>query len=292
MLLKSLGLRAYITDAAGTPLPEYQVKQTKEDSIECWIPSIEGANFEIRWEIVERIPTTAGCCSCVTPYFDGVKLTGKIASSGKGKGKLYGYPVGPSTVRLYQFKNREFTEEEDVSLSNIVPVEDLGTIRLRVGWGRKVLKRRSPHRFKDTDPNPGLVHEKLAKKGLWDAAGLGPATNSRPQKFSKLIEKTDAMPGNFLFRYASEDLLKEQGIIPTVSKAESSTKSDPLVKSELSNAGLGRKRARDTSSDVGGVDSVEDENGKIPEVRVKRRKSESSSNSQIAALQEGEQSHM
>ncbi|KAJ1309368.1 hypothetical protein OPQ81_006147 [Rhizoctonia solani] len=272
MLLKALGMRLYITDVTGTPFPEYQEKQTNEGNIECWIPSIEGVNFEIHWEIIERTPITAGCCSCVTPYFDGVKLSGKVASSGKGKGKLYGHPVGITTVRLYQFTKRRFTATEDTSLSDTIKIEELGTIRLKVDWGQRVLKRRSPHRFSDTNPAPGLVPENLAKQGFWDAAELGPATDTREQKFLKFVKSKDAMSGSFLFRYASEDVLRAQGIITSTRKLKSSTKLDHSLKYESSGAGPVLKRLRSATPEAAQFETLEDEGSKLLAPSAKRRK--------------------
>ncbi|KAH7317528.1 hypothetical protein B0J17DRAFT_686751 [Rhizoctonia solani] len=274
MLLKPLGLRVYITDTAGNPLPEYHEKQTKEDSIECWIPSSEGTNFQIHWEILNRTPTTAECDTCAVPYFDGVKLKGKIATSGKNRGKLYGHPVGSDSIRLYQFGKRKFTDEEDIDFSNTTPVEDLGTIRLVIGWGQKVPKKHTSHSFKDPDPASGTVNEKLAKKGFWDVAGLSPATGSRRQTFYNFVKK-DATSGNFLFRYASEDVLKAQGIIPTVPKSESSIVLDSSVKLELPNTSLGRKRTHDTASGFNDAETLGGDDRKIATARTKRQKLES-----------------
>ncbi|CAE7139392.1 unnamed protein product [Rhizoctonia solani] len=249
MLLKSLGLRVYITDAEGTPLPEYQEKQTKEDSIECWVPSIEGANFQIHWEITDSVSATTGCDSCAIPYFDGVRLKGKIASSGKNTGRLYGYPVGPTTIRLYQFEKRQFTDEEDTILTNEISTEDIGTIRLKVVWGQEVQKRRAPYYCNNTDPTPGPIHEKMAKKGCWDAARLGPITDAtgRQQTFCKFIKNKEIVPGNFLFRYAAKDVLEAQGIIPPTAKPALPTEVNPQVKMELFATNFSRKRGRSSS---------------------------------------------
>ncbi|CAE6381432.1 unnamed protein product [Rhizoctonia solani] len=258
MLLKPVGLRVCITDTSGSPLPEYQAVQTKDDTIECWVPSIEGANFQIHWEVLDRTPMTAGCCSCATPYFDGVKLKSKIAPSGKNKGRLYGHPVAPSTIRLYQFGKRTFTDEEDTSVANAVAVEDLGTIRLQVEWGQSIRKeKRTLRRF--TEPTPGPVHEKLAKKGFWDSARLGQTAEIYMPAFGKFVKKEEATAGNFIFHYASEEFLQAQGIIPLVPKLESSVKSESVVKPESPETGLGRKRTRAASSEATGSGAVEDD---------------------------------
>ncbi|CAE6408202.1 unnamed protein product [Rhizoctonia solani] len=220
MLLEPLGLRVYITDTTGTPLPEYQEKQTKDDSIECWVPSTEGTNFQIHWEMLNRTATTVDCDTCAIPYFDGIKLKGKIATNGKNRGKLYGHPVGPDSIRLYQFGKRKFTDEEDNGLSsNATSVEDLGTIRVVIDWGQKVPKGHTSRSFKDTDPASGTVNEKLAKKGFWDVAGLGPSTGSRRQIFYNFVEKKDALSGNFLFHYASEGIKRSLFTVPPPSSS-------------------------------------------------------------------------
>ncbi|CEL54464.1 hypothetical protein RSOLAG1IB_07067 [Rhizoctonia solani AG-1 IB] len=263
MLLKSSGLRVYITDASGAPLPEYQQLQTKEDSIECWVPSVEGANFQIHWEILNRTPTTVGCCSCATPYFDGVKLKGKIAPSGRNKGRLYGHPVAPSMIRLYQFGKRKFTDEEDTSVADAISSEDLGTIRLKIQWGQSIRHENSTlSRF--TEPVAGPVNEKLGKKGFWDSAGLGQTAETRRQAFGKFVKKEEAGFANFLFRYASEDFLMTQGIIPLVPKTEPPVKSESLAKQELLDTGLSRKRTRAVSPEANESGAIDDENDEAP----------------------------
>ncbi|KAF8693179.1 hypothetical protein RHS03_08385, partial [Rhizoctonia solani] len=287
MFLKSLGLRVYITDASGSPLSEYQEVKTADNAIEymqfhayhtwvdqdfprCWIPSVEGANFQIHWEVLDRTPMIAGCCSCATPYFDGVKLKSKIAPNGKNKGRLYGHPVAPSTIRLYQFGKRTFTDEEDTSVANAMAVEDLGTIRLKIEWGQCVQKdKRTLRRF--TDPRPAPVHEKLAKKGFWDSAGLGQTAEVYLPAFGKFIRKEEASCGNFVFRYASEDSLEAQGIMPIVSKIESTPKSEDIKKSEPLDIQLGRKRVRAARPEASGSDTVEDDD-RIPPPLAKKHK--------------------
>ncbi|CAE6454447.1 unnamed protein product [Rhizoctonia solani] len=269
MFLKSLGLRVYITDASGSPLSEYQEVKTADNAIECWIPSEEGTNFQIHWEVLDRTPMTAGCCSCATPYFDGVKLKSKIAPNGKNKGRLYGHPVAPSTIRLYQFGKRTFTDEEDTSVANAMAVEDLGTIRLKIEWGKCVQKdKRTLRRF--TDPKPGPVHEKLAKRGFWDSAGLGQTAEVHLPAFGKFIRKEEASCGNFVFRYASEDSLKARGIRPIVSKIELSPKLEDINKSEPLDIQLGRKRVRAASPEATGSDRVENDD-RIPPLAKKHK---------------------
>ncbi|KAG8683386.1 hypothetical protein FRC11_013637, partial [Ceratobasidium sp. 423] len=243
MLFKSLGLSVCVTDADGVPLPEYQQKQTKYNVTECWIPSTEGANFRIKWEIINKDLAPAGCDARATPYFDGVRFGSGI---GETKGELRGHRVGHTTIRLYQFGKRRFTDEEDVSLFDAAPIEDLGTIRINIDWGH-FYRTDSLGYF--SDPSRGPVHEKLAKKGFGDSAALGRAIDAPPPSMGGFIEEVAAPSGSFIFRYASEGWLQAQDIIPCMPKSEASTKSDPAVKSEPSGSGVGQKRARPLSTE-------------------------------------------
>ncbi|CAE6443286.1 unnamed protein product [Rhizoctonia solani] len=284
MLLKSLGLSVCVTDAAGVPLPEYQQKQTKDDVIECWIPSTEGANFKIKWEITNKALAPAGCDACATPYFDGVKFGSVI---GRTRGELRGHRVGHTTIRLYQFGKRRFTDEEDISLFD-APIEDLGTIRVNIDWGHF---RRSDRLGYFSDPTRGPVHEKLVKKGFGDSAALGRAIDAPSSSAVGFIQEAGTPSGTFIFRYASEGVhhptsalypanhyyqawLQAQDIISYIPKSEASTKSDPSVKPEPSGSGLGQKRTRPPPTEVIDVDAIEDDDDEITIINTKKPKLE------------------
>ncbi|CAE6482409.1 unnamed protein product [Rhizoctonia solani] len=272
MLLKSVGLSIWVTDAQGVPLPEYQHKQTKDDVTECWIPSTEGANFQIKWQALSQDSIPDGCEVRATPYFDGVRFRSKI---GKSKGELRGQRVGHTTIRLYQFGRRVFTDDENVPLYDTAPIDDLGTIRVKIDWGYS-----QPTDALDyyIDPTRGPIHEKLAKKGFGDSAALGQAVAAPPSSPVIFVKNKEAQTGSFIFRYASEDWLQAREIIPYPLKMEPSAKPNPYVKLE---PGLDRKRTRAAAQEVIDVDAIEDDDDEIIFICIKKPKLEGTDKSQL-----------
>ncbi|KAF8599291.1 hypothetical protein BDV93DRAFT_526235 [Ceratobasidium sp. AG-I] len=241
---------AWITDSGGSPLPEYQTKKIDEYTLECWIPSAEGTNFEIRWGAEkDAYPKLDLDCQ---PRLDGVKYSGRTLlarSIAKGKsGRRNGVSCAESLIRLFQFGKRELTYREDVASPSHDVREELNTIRMELSWGHA--DEPKPLLSYSKIPERKPIHERVAKKGHNASAELGNPTFSQPRRRVTYHFNRDKTlrPLVFLFRYASEDWLQAREIIPSsqVPKKPSSPQPKPT-----------KKRARSGTPDIIDIDDLE-----------------------------------
>ncbi|CAE6436440.1 unnamed protein product [Rhizoctonia solani] len=214
MILQRSGISAWITDSEGNRLDEYQVQETADGALQCWVPSVESTNFKIQWEVIGN--PHPGLDLCAYPYLDGVKLTGSVLYTkniARGDvGQLSSESTGTSTARLYEFGKRALTDKDTgIKLDNSM-VKRLNTIQVDFVWGRGG-DSKSKTRFEE-HKEIGPIHEKTAKKGHIGAAKLGRTVSIsratcctfRPQKGKK--------QATFVFCYAPEDWLRAREIIP------------------------------------------------------------------------------
>ncbi|KAG8745871.1 hypothetical protein FRC10_006898 [Ceratobasidium sp. 414] len=256
-------LSAWIADSHGAQLEEYQMKNVDGKTVEyvaslplftfltcrnlhrCWIPSDEGANFRIMWRPIESPqPKLALRCDV---RLDGRDISGGVLSAKSitqgAPGVKDGMRIAPSVKRLLVFGCRDLTDRDELASPND-PGQDLGTIQVRLTWVRCTKTGRIHEYFEPKEP--GLIHERAAKKGHSTAATLGDPIFLNPKSPVYAI-KTHAVssPVVFTFRYGSKEWLKAKNIIPHESPEPIANQrcSTPVPKSEEPS----KKRKREPS---------------------------------------------
>ncbi|CAE7176935.1 unnamed protein product [Rhizoctonia solani] len=244
MIFENLGLSVWITDSDKNKLPEYKVQETSHHTIECWIPSTEGKNFEIHFKM-QRNPHPKYDLAMV-PILDGIKLQGDVVHKREintGYSDFYNKElVEEATARLYVFGRQTLTDSDDYAEPDESLLENLNTIKFMLEWGRRGRSSRAEF---CTPQEIGPIPETKMKKGHPGAAKLGEAISVPAVSMSYNFKVCDGIqPITFVFRYAPEDWLRAQGIV----------KSDPGAK-DHGNIGV-KKRAYSTL-DVIDVDELE-----------------------------------
>ncbi|KAG9121315.1 hypothetical protein FRC07_002757 [Ceratobasidium sp. 392] len=243
MILNDLSASIHIPE--GEQLPELQTKKVNNNTIECWIPSTDGANFEI----VYKSPNNARpnlSISC-RPRLDGVDFLGNMLTAERvalGKsGKCRGQVTSTSSMRLFAFGKRLLTDNEAVAPSNGSSQKDLNIIQVKLLWGTAGVP--TPQTYFEVPKENGPIHEKAAKKGHTASAGLGNSSNLECKPTCRHFEPSNLIePLVFIFRYAPEDWLQAQGIMP--SKTLSS-----------------QKRGRDPTPDIIDIDDLESDDDSV-----------------------------
>ncbi|KAG8775985.1 hypothetical protein FRC12_001163 [Ceratobasidium sp. 428] len=207
------GFTASINTPGGDQLPEYQTKTINENTIECWIPSTEGENFEI----CSKAPSDEhpGLSVRCKPQLDGVSFQNlvKLAAYIGNPFKCRGQTTSTSSIRLFSFGKRLLTDREDIAPSKGSSQKDLNTIRVTFEWGKAGTLQPQTNFWVPKENGP--IHEKVAKKGHSGSTGLGSAsTLHRPPTVVNFEPVHDIQPLVFVFRYAPEDWLQAQGIMP------------------------------------------------------------------------------
>ncbi|CAE6418798.1 unnamed protein product [Rhizoctonia solani] len=221
MPLNFQGITACVADSEGRVLPECGLKLLVDNRIECWIPSIEGANFKIVWR-VPYFNSQSFVELAIHPFLDGVPMGATIWAMPNLllglTGELGDHPTGPSTTRLYQFGKRVLTDRDDVPTLSNSQLNYLNTIVATFVWGIRGM----PQVMHYTNPGElAPIHEKSVKNG--HSYGFYPDVTLNPTIF--------------IFRYAPRDWLQARDIIPL----------PPRI---LARPQLGPKRQRSFSSDV------------------------------------------
>ncbi|CAE6418816.1 unnamed protein product [Rhizoctonia solani] len=214
MIQRHSGISAWITDSEGTPLEEYQVQETVDGTIQCWVPSIEGTNFKIQWEVIGKPHPELDLCAF--PYLDGVKLTGGVLYQKdivrKETGQLSKESTGTSSARLYEFGRRVLTDKDTGMKLDNSATKRLNTIQVDFAWGRggdSKLKKRFGEKYEDIGP----IHEKTAKKGHAGAAKLGKTVSIDRATHCSFYPNKTIRQTTFVFCYAPEDWLRAREII-------------------------------------------------------------------------------
>ncbi|CAE6424886.1 unnamed protein product [Rhizoctonia solani] len=221
-------VKVRVTDENGIDLEMFGIRDSGPNTKECWIPSKEGEGFQITWEAKAPIRRYKNLALRAVPYLDGAKraegiLTASQRENGES-GCLDGEQVGVNKSSPFQF-SRLHTTTDDLELEkhkNHIHATNLNTIKVVVAWGHATVRELSPEDVEETIfpslPNRGLTHESNVKRGNYSAAILGDpvVTRSSPCTHTYTFRrdtKLDAFV--FVFRYASLDWLREQGITPS-----------------------------------------------------------------------------
>ncbi|KAL5640714.1 hypothetical protein ACGC1H_001258 [Rhizoctonia solani] len=253
MIFEKHGLLVQIMDSEDNALPEYQVEETADDTIQCWIPSTEGNDFKIRYEIVSILH--AGHDLRTIPFLDGVQMSG-LATPETRLFEGYSYQhyrqlTGNSTARLYEFGKRTLTDSDDCAKLDESILKDLNTIKLKLSWGHQGESVPYAH---SAPQEIGTIHEKAAKKGHSGAAKLGKVisvpTVSTTVGFTPA--ETIALV-TFVFNYAPEGWLRARDIIPRDSQ-------EPESQDNRRNI---LKRERSTTPDIIDIDDLETDDDEI-----------------------------
>ncbi|KAL5640713.1 hypothetical protein ACGC1H_001257 [Rhizoctonia solani] len=253
MIFKKHELSVWITDSGKNELPEYQLREISDDTIQCWIPSTDGANFQIRWKLVQKLHPEYDICA--TPYLDGVRMTGAV----RRKERLFeGYSTkhskehtGGFTARLYEFGNRTLTDD-DCSKPPQSLLENLNTIRLTFKWGHHEGTSLQPIKTFHVPHELEPIHEKAAKKGHPGAAKLGKTVAiSTISNSVRFVESKSIKSVSFVFRYAPLAWLQARDIIPR------------SPESEPQRTHITLKRERSITQDIIDVDELETDDDEI-----------------------------
>ncbi|CAE6430842.1 unnamed protein product [Rhizoctonia solani] len=175
MIFEKHGFSVWIVDSNDTTLPEYQVQEMGDDTIQCWIPSTEGKGFKISWKVVENVHPKHDLRT--VPFLDGVQMSGKVSYKHKvAKGLFrqhFRQRTGASTARLYEFGRRTLTDGDDDGKLDPSLLDSLNTVKLVVDWGHGGPS--APRKTFYVPQEVGPIHEKSVKKGHSGAAQLGTA---------------------------------------------------------------------------------------------------------------------
>ncbi|CAE6526111.1 unnamed protein product [Rhizoctonia solani] len=220
-------VKVRVTDKDGNDLEMFGIRDSGPNTKECWIPSEEEEEFQITWGAKAPIRRYKNLALRAVPYLDGVKrvegiLTASQRESGES-GCLDGEQVGVDRSSPFQF-SRLRTTTDDLELEkhkNHIHAANLNTIKVVVAWGRATVRELSPEDVEETifPPvrNRGLTHESNVKRGNYSAAILGEpvVTGSSPCTHTYTFRRDRKLEEFvFVFRYASLDWLREQGITP------------------------------------------------------------------------------
>ncbi|CAE6472687.1 unnamed protein product [Rhizoctonia solani] len=213
MIFERLGLSVWITNSDESKLPEYQVQETSQHTIECWIASTEGSNFEIHYEVRKNLHPEHYISTL--PVLDGVEMSGDVAPKRVFKAAYtashFRQLTGRSTARLYEFGTRALTDSDGFAEPDESILGNLNTVKLIFEWGHK--GRLSAATF-DAPEEVGPIHEKVAKKGHSSAVMLGKTVSvSAVSKGYGFIRDEEIPQVTFVFRYAPQDWLQAEGII-------------------------------------------------------------------------------
>ncbi|KAF8599293.1 hypothetical protein BDV93DRAFT_609407 [Ceratobasidium sp. AG-I] len=254
MLFKRLS--AWIKDAEGEALPEYQTREIDENTVECWIPSIEGTSFQIEFGAEKDArPTYDVYCA---PYLDGIKCSCSMLSAekiAKGDTRIKrGHFSANSVFRPYCFGKRKLTDNEDIAPLSREVQKDLNAIRVELNWGH--IGQPTPLLCDDI-PDAKPLHEKMAKKGHSGSAELGKPTAKQPNGWSNFKLDPNVRSLTFVFRYASQDWLQAREITPYSQQSRSSSTPERGTK----------KRPRSATPDVIDIDDLETDDDEIVVVK-------------------------
>ncbi|KAG8705841.1 hypothetical protein FRC08_001414 [Ceratobasidium sp. 394] len=240
-------LSVCITDSHGTQLEEYKTNDVDDKTVECWIPSDEGANFRIIWKpAIDPRPNLSLRCDI---RLDGRTVSAEILSAAMIMlgipGETDGAHIASSVKRLFVFGRRNLTDQDELASPND-PGKDLGTIQVRLTWVHWTSTDRIYEYIAPKEP--GLVHERAAKKGHSATATLADPIHVNPEPL-KYAVRTDTVspPVVFTFRYGPKDWLKAKNIMPHESPEPTvigSGRDTPVIKTEEPS----RKRKREPSS--------------------------------------------
>ncbi|KAG8709682.1 hypothetical protein FRC09_000521 [Ceratobasidium sp. 395] len=257
-------ISAWISASSGEKLPEYGMKQIDETTVECWIPSTEGTNFEACFDVPPSIrPDFSFGCSL---RLDGIDFSGRVIprllrTRGRRKVQVKGQSTGPSTMRLFSFGTRVLTDKADHLPPGKCGLQgELNTICLKLQWGHESQLRQQNSFFVPKEHGP--IHEKMAKKGHAGSAGLGSVTTTAigSRLTCNFRPAFELKPLKFIFHYAPQDWLQAREIIP---------QARPSV-----------KRERDTTPEVIDIEELETDDDEVvivkhmapvPLVPVKKR---------------------
>ncbi|KAB5593014.1 hypothetical protein CTheo_3568 [Ceratobasidium theobromae] len=245
MINKRLGISAWITDSRDKLLPEYQVEYIDDETMECWIPSTEGTNFEIKWTLLGE--PQPGLDLGIRPFLDGIGMNGTAQLTShlveKPVGRLYQQRTGASSARLYQFGKRVLTDKDDGINLTGATLNELNTIRVELQWGHCGIA--VPATAFTNPKDIGPIHEKAAKKGHAGSAELGKSVVVPKTCGAVFTPEPSMRRRSFIFHYGSEDWLRAREIIPCTPCPNS-------PKTQKS-----QKRARSTTPETIDIDELE-----------------------------------
>ncbi|QRV74977.1 hypothetical protein RhiJN_02992 [Ceratobasidium sp. AG-Ba] len=234
-------ISAWITTEYGAALPEFDVKHA-EGRVDCWIPSIQGANFCINWHSLN--PSTFGLRGDI--WLDGVPVGGGLLMPNETRGiKMTGHSAGNVLERPYHFGKQQLTDDESVSDPADPRLLELNTIRLVLDWVYVTEERQ--YTQPTAPPKLGPVHERAAKKAHGDSAGLGNARPVPPRQWYN-TQSIGMKKTVLVFHYAPQDWLLAKKIISAPLKI----KSEPRTIT-----GLQPKREADKPQRPGGPNIID-----------------------------------
>ncbi|EUC65546.1 hypothetical protein RSOL_447630 [Rhizoctonia solani AG-3 Rhs1AP] len=217
-------VKVRITDEDGDDLEMFGIRDIGLNQKECWIPCEEGETFLITWEAKAPIRLYKKLDLRAIPYLDGRKMDeGMLTASQRANGEygcLGGQQVGVDVSCPFQFDRLMTTDDLTMEGHGIHP-SNLNTIKVVVEWGRSKVRELSPEDLDQATfippPDRGLVHESAVKHLNYSAAILGDPVISKasPHAYTYTFRREKEMERfTFIFRYASLDWLREQGITP------------------------------------------------------------------------------
>ncbi|CAE6465070.1 unnamed protein product [Rhizoctonia solani] len=218
-----LVLGAIIVDSSGQSLHTsrpIEISRADQTIKECWIPSVEGQQFEIQW--VAGAPDAYRTLDVrATLYLDGIEMDCGVLMADEWakymRGWLDGQQVDIDKACPFQFGKLEVTDD-DSNVDLNVCIEDLNTIRVVLEWGRSTQpqkKKGRARRPKFSCPKAkGPIHERHVKKGNFGSAGLGkPTPSDITPEVHPFEPESSIPPATFIFRYASIDWLHAHDIL-------------------------------------------------------------------------------
>ncbi|KAF7294793.1 hypothetical protein MIND_01017000 [Mycena indigotica] len=205
-MLTHKGFSAWIT-VAGSPLPEYLVGQDATgNSVNCWIPAVQGQNFSVHWKDHGGKVDTASFI-----YLDGLAVPGRFLF-GEGEASRSGVRSSPTSERPFVFQ--ELAED-----SSNPSGQESGIVLLKIKRITKVGGR--PANPLQNIPQGTVGRGRAGEMRI----GFGVDQPTNPQyphtwsvlpyeKDSTSNTKTPSTYVSFVFRYRSAEWLQSQSIMP------------------------------------------------------------------------------
>ncbi|KAL5514063.1 hypothetical protein ACEPAG_2824 [Sanghuangporus baumii] len=260
MTLKYRNFKAWIyCENDGKILEEYQARPDPEDNMvyTCWVASEAGKRFTIQWEgLVKSDGDNRGVV-----FVDGVEVNSYVNTMASNKGGVSsGVKTATGELRPYSFSNVILTDDDKyLEVEQSTNTGELGNITLKIYPVRTYYKSiRHRHRLRHPRQRPeitlydGAIHESTKKIcnhriTLGEAITLGRPLSNRPRSRELVWEPRDRRDSVscvvFRFKYRPRAFLQAQGIIPSPTCVEATSRK-PVIDIDSLSYATGREVQR------------------------------------------------
>ncbi|CAE6419402.1 unnamed protein product [Rhizoctonia solani] len=205
--LEALELRAWVVDSKGRPLPFFNLRRIAPEVIETWIIAVSGERFAIYFNGRNQSPEQEVLDIHAVAEFDGLrKLDGVILpSTQRAQGYVGGMldqPARKGKSRPLKWGRLRLIDDDENSNDS----EHMNTIEVTLQWGR-FNELRILDKFTKPE-NRRTAHERAVKNGNSTSTILGGKVDSPVARLCRFEQDNRFKHQTFVFRYASQEWLK------------------------------------------------------------------------------------